>query len=230
NMNSSSAETTKSQMIEKMGHEFGSMFFVLYNEISWLTFQWIEFKELYGSKESRIELMNEAAPFFFYTVQHVLWYQLLLGGTRLTDPPKSGSNKNITFRAIPQYIKDDDFKSEIENDLEELLAQSNYCRVWRNQKISHLDHALAIQDENARPLETASREKFRITLEKMQILFKKIHQKYLPSAVRFDRMTSSRGAISLLHKIEAGIWYDESIHQLKLEGKWNKDYEPDSRV
>src|SRR5690606_12563436 len=144
-----------------------------------------------------------------------------------TDPPKSWSKKNITFRAIPQYIKDDDFKSEIENDLKELCVLSSFCRDWRNRKISHIDRGLAIKDSDIKPLETATREKFRITLEKIHNLYNKVQEKYIESTVGFSMLTSSRGAISLLHKIEASIWYDKSIHQLKLEGKWNKDDEPD---
>lgn len=229
-MNVSSAEETKSRMVEMMGHEFGSLFFVLYNETSWLTFQWLEFKELYGTKETRIELMNNVAPFFFYTVQKVMWYQLLLGITRITDPMESFGKSNATFKAIPQYVEDDKFKFEIKNDIQEICELSKFCRDWRNRVISHLDYALAIQDNNVIPLETSSREKYRIVLEKTHMLINKIHKKYLQSYVGFDRITSYRGATSLLLRIEAGLWYDELAHKSKLEGTWKWDDEPVSRV
>lgn len=83
------AEEIKNEMIEKLGTDFGLLLNSLYNEITWLTFRWIEFVELYGTKETRLELMNKSAPFLFFTIQKVLWENLLLGISRITDPPKS---------------------------------------------------------------------------------------------------------------------------------------------
>lgn len=57
------------EMIDRVGHEFGLLFYHLYNETLWLTTKWIEYKELYGTKESRIDLMNKTAPTFFYIVE-----------------------------------------------------------------------------------------------------------------------------------------------------------------
>lgn len=87
NMGSKSGEQVRDEMVEKLGHDFGRLLNSLYNEISWLTFKWIEFRELYGTKESRFDIMNKTAPIFFSTIQKVLWENLLLGVARITDPP-----------------------------------------------------------------------------------------------------------------------------------------------
>jgi hypothetical protein len=158
------AEEIKKDMIEVLGTDFGSILFSLHNEIIWLTLRWIEFKELYGTKESRIELMNEVAPFFFFTIQKVLRENLMLGISRITDPPKSNGKKNASIRAIQKFIQDDCFKEELEKDIQDIIENATFCRDWRNRWIAHLDYELAINNQNAKPLESATRRKLKLII------------------------------------------------------------------
>ena len=158
-MGTQTPEEVKEEMISKMGTNFGSLFYSLYNEITWLTFKWIKFRELYGTKESRIELMNKAAPFFFFTIQKVLWDNLLLGITRITDPAEMRGKKNITFNAIGQFIQDKQFLLDFENDLVEIITDSEFCRDWRNRRIAHLDYELSVNQQNAEPLKKSNQAK-----------------------------------------------------------------------
>jgi hypothetical protein len=143
-MGTQTTEELKADMIKKLGVDFGSLLYSLHNEITWLTLKWIEFNELYGTKESRIELINKAAPFFFFVVQKILWDNLLLGIARVTDPPETRGKKNTTLKALGQHILDDNFKSEFEKDLNDILTESEFCRDWRNRWIAHIDYELAV--------------------------------------------------------------------------------------
>lgn len=222
-METQTTEEVKEDIIKKMGTDFGSLFHSLYNEITWLTFKWIEFKELFGSKESRFELMNKAAPFFFYTVQKTLWENLLLGVARITDPPESFKKKNTTLQAIGQHLLDPTFRADFEKDLMEILDECKFCRDWRNRWIAHMDYELGVNRDSAKPLEPATRLKLRLTIEKIHSLYNKISLKYLGSTVAWQVLTSDRGAISLLHKIEDGIRFDEEEHKRMLNGNWKPD-------
>ncbi|WP_408068516.1 AbiU2 domain-containing protein [Vineibacter terrae] len=55
----------------------------------WLHVKWEEYVELYGKRQSRVDLLNEAAPLFFRIVQDALWADTLLHIARLTDEPNS---------------------------------------------------------------------------------------------------------------------------------------------
>src|SRR5687768_4930180 len=152
-------EQVKHEMLDKMGPEFGSLFYSIYKEITWLTFKWSEFRELYGTKESRIELMNKVAPFFFFTTQRVYWENLILGIARITDPATTGGKKNATLRALGQYIHDQQFKAEFEQAVSGILSESDFCRDWRNRWIAHMDYELSVNNRNAEPLKTATRQR-----------------------------------------------------------------------
>ncbi|MBY5959438.1 hypothetical protein KUV50_14905 [Membranicola marinus] len=229
-MSFKTANEIKAKMVNKLGQEFGTLFYSLHNEIIRLTYQWLEFKELYGVKESRILLMNEAAPFFFYTIQRVLWNHLLIGVTRITDPKKSVGKRNITLRAVEDFIEDKSFQSEFASAIKELCEASKFCRDWRNKKIVHIDYDLSMKKPGVKPLEKATREKFGIVIEKIQSLYNKVHQEYFDSSIAFYLMNSSPGAKAMLHRIEDGMEYEKIVHKRKLEGDWDWNESKDSKV
>ena len=78
------AEEVKQNHIEHMGEELGSIFHALWNEVAWLHQKWDQYNILFGTKPSRINLMNETAPLFFRIVQDSLWEDTLLNIARLT--------------------------------------------------------------------------------------------------------------------------------------------------
>ena len=64
-MTTQNASEAKAENIAKMGQELGEQFSALWQELAGLHSRWGEFVELYGSKKSRIELINHTAPAFF---------------------------------------------------------------------------------------------------------------------------------------------------------------------
>jgi hypothetical protein len=222
-------EDIKKEMIEKLGEDFGSLVYAIRNEVTWLTFKWIEFSELFGTKETRIELLNQSAPFFFFTIQKVLWDNLILGIAILTDPIESNGKKNITLKAIPFFISDANFRKEIERDIKELNSESNFCRDRRNKIIAHMDYNFGIDLQNAKVLEPATREKLRSTIERIQSIYNKIELKYLGRTVGYKYLTSHRGAISLLHTIESGIRFEEQAYEKRKRGD-DIDYNYTSKI
>lgn len=99
-MGTRTADEVRREMIEKLGDDFGTLLGSLYFEILWLTHKWHAFRELFCSKSSRIDLMNESSSFFFFTVQEVLRDDLLLTIAKLTDPPESMGKKNMTLKQL----------------------------------------------------------------------------------------------------------------------------------
>ena len=90
----------KADHVSKMGEEIGLIYDALWQEIAWIHKKWAEYVALFGTTPERIELLNQAAPSFFRTVQDSMWEDVLLHLARLTDSPRS-MGKNKVHRALP---------------------------------------------------------------------------------------------------------------------------------
>src|SRR5215211_3228771 len=86
------------EYISAMGERLGRQCAKLWEELALLHVTWAEYIELFGSKETRIELLNSAAPGFFHMIQARLWEALVLQIARLTDASRSSGHSNLTLR------------------------------------------------------------------------------------------------------------------------------------
>jgi len=216
-------EELKQIRINILGNDFGLLYDSLYNEIISIEHKWIEFKELFGEKESRFEIMNKTAPYFFYIIQNVLWENLVLGIARITDPISTSGKKNATIIAIPYYLTDLNFKTKIENIIKEIEDRADFCRDWRNRIISHKDLILSIDPQNAKPLKTATRLKFKEVLAQIRELINAIELKYFNQRVGFEYLESENGALNLLHYLESGMKYKKEQIEKRKSGQPTDD-------
>src|SRR3989304_10132230 len=97
-------DDVRKEHLASMGPRLGPVCNELLNEVAWLHAKWHEYKELYGEKPTRVELLNRAAGFFFRIVQDTLWEDTLLHVARLTDPPGSGRRQNLTVFRLPSPV------------------------------------------------------------------------------------------------------------------------------
>jgi AbiU2 len=123
----------RSQKRARMGEALGDLCFLLWKELTWLHIKWEEFRTLYGTSEKEIALLNAVAPNFFGRLQEVLWQDLMLHISRLTDPPRSVGRDNLSIRRLPALIEELSLKAEIENLVAEGVARSDFARDWRNR-------------------------------------------------------------------------------------------------
>ena len=93
-------EEARTEHIRVMGEELGSLYDALWQEVAGLHGKWSEYAALFGTRESRVDLLNQAAPYFFRIVQDSLWEDVLLHIARLTDPPKSAGKSNLTVQCF----------------------------------------------------------------------------------------------------------------------------------
>lgn len=156
-------------------------------------------------------------------MKKTLWNDLLLGITRLTDPVKSVGKRNITLQSLANHIHYPELKVEIEKDVAVLKEKSSFCRDWRNRSIAHFDYDLTINQQTAKPLESANREKFQETITGIHTIIKKVYLHYLKSAVMFDFIDSFQGAQILLAHLENGLRFKELKREGKLSGTWSDD-------
>src|SRR3979409_1675747 len=100
------AEESKHKHIKEMGTALGTQFSEIWQQVAYLHFNWQEFIELFGTKPTRVELLNQVAPAFFHMVQKLLWEETLLHIARLTDAPRTAGRENLTIRNLPELVSD----------------------------------------------------------------------------------------------------------------------------
>lgn len=197
-------EEVRQQHLDSMGKELGSLYHALWNEPAWLYAKWDEYVEMYGTKPSRVELINQAAGHFFRVVQDSLWEDALLHIARLTDPPKSMGKNNLTIQWVPQLIDDLGVKKQIADLIETAITKTDFCRDWRNRHIAHKDLGLALKT-GAEPLKPASRAKVKKALDSISDVLNAVSGHYMDSTTSFEGVGTGNGAISLLYVIDDGL-------------------------
>jgi hypothetical protein len=69
-----------------MGKDLGELFHATSSELTWIHWRWRQYRTLFGEKQSRIDLLNEAAPLFFRILHNVFFQDTLLVIARLVGP------------------------------------------------------------------------------------------------------------------------------------------------
>lgn len=191
-----------------MGVELGGLYHALWNELAWLHSKWSEYVELFGTKSSRIELINEAAGHFFGLVQDSLWEGTILHIARLTDPPKSAGKENLSIQKLPTLICDEKAKTNVSCLVARAVENAKFCRDWRNRHIAHKDFRLAMKT-GAEPLMPASRANIKLVLASLSDALNAVSMHYMESTTCFEIITAGDGAVSLLYVLDDGLRANE---------------------
>lgn len=212
-------EESKQKCINDMGQKLGSIYHALNDELAWLNIKWGEYVELFGTKPSRIELINNAAGVFFRIVQDTLWVDTLLHIARLTDAPKSVGKDNLTIRRLTEYINDEEFKNKIVELVNIAVKKAKFCKDWRNRHIAHIDLKLALKD-NAKNLKSASRKKVKEVLKSISDVLNAISEHYSNSSTLFESIGIVSGAQSLLYVLDDGLKAKQDRQKRRKAGKY----------
>ena len=212
----------KDERVQSMGPDLGPVFHALWNEVAWLHEKWQEYCELFGTRASRIELMNEAAPMFFRIVQDSLFEDILIHITRLTDPPKSCGKENLTICRIPSLLSDQQARANVKELIDVASQKAAFCRDWRNRHIAHTDLDLALK-EGAKPLEAASRQEVKKALEAISNVLNSIETHYTGKETCFGGDTRPGGAVGLIGVIDAGLRAEKERNERMEAGEYRPE-------
>lgn len=140
-----------------MGDELGSVFYRLHCDRASLHLKWKEYARLFGTDESRVELLNGVAPAFFRMVQDALWENVLLHLCRLTEaqgPP--GKTARLTLRCFPSMVAET-IRPDVNRALRKVTKSTVFAWDWRSRVIGHSNRQIALQEKDVRRLRKASR-------------------------------------------------------------------------
>ncbi len=207
NMTQRICEEVKTDYVEKMGKEFSTQFYALWQEFTWLAMKWGEYEALYGVGSKCVELLNDAAPAFCWMVQNVLWEDMLLHISRPTDPPASGmgeDKENLTIRNLLRLVKDRAIKADLHMLVNTAGDKVKSIRDWRNHRIARCNLDLAINN-GSRPLASADKEQVREAMHAIREVLTVLEQRYIDTETVFIGSITHRGALDVLHVLYFGI-------------------------
>lgn len=206
-MTEQSASEHKEAAIQAMGQELGEIFAALWQDVAITNVYWAEYVELYGTKPTRIKLMNNAASFFFHMLQEELWLMNLLHLSRLTDPavsPGKPVKTNLSIRALVNPITDALFKVSVARLCTEAEKATEFARDARNRIIAHTDLKLALNHPTD-PLKDGSRAQVKEALVKIAETLNAVAKHYGLATTRFDMTPRAHGASDLVLLLDEAV-------------------------
>src|SRR6266436_693473 len=109
--------------VQTMGKELGDLFYATSSELTWIHWRWKQYRTLFGEKQSRMDLLNEAAPLFFHIVRNVLFEDTLLAIARLVGSPRSSNKPNLTVERFTLLV-DLNLRSEVSSLIQKAKASA----------------------------------------------------------------------------------------------------------
>ena len=220
-----SVAESKAEHIAKMGAELGEFYSALWQELAWIHSKWAEYVALFGTSPGRIDILNDAAPKFFRTVQDSLWEDVLLHLARLTDSPQSMGKDNLSVRRLPDLQALKTSAVPVGNLVASALLATEFARDWRKRKLAHGDLSLAL-GLPAQPLAPASRQAVRDALQALDAILNALSGAYLDSTTMFQ--SDDADAVALLYVLRDGLRHDaERKERIETRAYRPEDLKPD---
>ncbi len=203
-----SADEKRTQCISAMGSDLGAMYCDLNDHLLDILLLWKQYELLFGVDLETVQLLNDSAPTFFGILQAQLWDGVMLGISRLTDPPLSGGKKTLSIKAIPPLVSDLNVRAMVDAAIGKALADAEFTRTHRNKRIAHND-LVHIQDRTANPLPPASRQKIKAGLDSICAVLEVLNGHYRKSTMFYDDIIYDGGAGSVVSLLRDGLLHRE---------------------
>ena len=203
----------RADKISKMGMELGEVHFLLWKDLTWLHFEWDQYVSLFGTDPSRIDVMNKTAPRLFWSLDRVLWQDLLLSLSRLIDPPGTKGQENLTFLRLLRVLPSSGPRKELESAINEYEKAARFARDWRHKLYAHreLFHA---SDPDVHPLKHASRESVVDALEAAAFVMNVVEDHYEKSTTAYETAHEPIGSgYDLLCYLDRGLHARETAEE-----------------
>ena len=186
-----------------------------------------EFEQLFDNVE-HVKLLNVVGGSFFADVQRILWDDLLLRITRLTDPKQTGrgkgrSNDNLTVRQLPgvcEVCERDDLREKVEEQVEAAIQAAKFARSHRNKRIGHKDrYPIELPSTSLRQIRGALDAVYTV----LQTVYMGLRSMHLAVEV-VDRRPGVRSFLARTeHLVDAVLCVDELLALSGRKPVWDED-------
>ncbi|MDM0045712.1 hypothetical protein QTH91_14575 [Variovorax dokdonensis] len=181
------------------------------SEVTQLHARWIIYRQLYGTSEERVDLLNESASSVFAALQDVWLHDVQLCLSKLDDPAGSGSRTNMTLEALHQALVSTGeaaAAAKLAACLPAFHAACGKIRHRRNKWIAHFDQATML---SADPRMSASRDEVETALEAVRDAMNAVSVHYADGGIAYEHTALQADGDALIYRLRQGLRYRELV-------------------
>ena len=182
-------------------------------ETVWLHGRWIIYRQLYGTSQERIDVLNRSASTFFNVLQKSLLHDVQLSLGKLGDPAGSGVRKNLSLSALAGELESIG-ENAIVSKLKPLIVSfDDTCtklRHRRNKWIAHFDLNTMLGSK-VKPLEGPSRTEIETALEALREALNCVEHHYTKSQTAYEHFVMRHDGEHLISTLKQGLRYRELV-------------------
>ncbi|HMN22921.1 MAG TPA: hypothetical protein PKE38_00410 [Ignavibacteriaceae bacterium] len=194
-------------------------------EVTRCHYYWIVYRQLLGTSESRIELINKTTPSFFILFQDLFLDYITLQISKLTDPADYRKYKNFSFYYLLELLKQESpikFYEKLSSILEKLQVKSALFRDRRNKVVAHRDlDSISNKSEYG-----ISRESVEAVLQVIREYLNEIDFHFFNTTTLYEEFITDLkdDGVALLVRLAKSLAYDDLVQQKKIEIKLWENY------
>jgi hypothetical protein len=210
----SSAEV-KAEFVASFPPKTGELAYELSSSITFLHLKWKLFRALFGTSQERINLLNQTAPAFFAFVGQIMFNDVVLAITRLTDRKRKTACLAQLITLLAPHVGMAELAGW-RSQLALLNAAVEPLRETRNRYLAHDELPTAL-NSNPRPMPGVSRAQVETMLKRIRGLFESIEEKFRGSHTPHESV-DAQGGEQLIASLERAVG-GHSIGHEKSKGR-----------
>ncbi|MBC8348882.1 MAG: hypothetical protein O3A82_02205 [Verrucomicrobia bacterium] len=183
------------------------------DEVMWTHGRWILYRQLFGTDEHRVSILNRSASTAFSMIQGMMLNDIQLSISRLGDPAGSGARKNLTLRRLlveVRKVNEATLASELEPLIDIFESHTENVRTRRNKAIAHLDLATKLETSVV-SCAGPSREEIETALESLRGVLNHIELYFTDSQTLYNDCILRAAGDSLISSLTRGLRYSELV-------------------
>lgn len=184
-------------------------------DVVWLHGRWIIYRQLFGTKKERVDLLNEAAGTVTWMLQNVLLHDVQLWLSKIGDPAGAGDRKNLTLRRLQNELRgagEAELADSVEPHLDAFELASEKIRQRRNKWIAHNDLVTRLEAREV-PFAGPSRDEVENALAALRVVMNHIEVKFTDSQTAYEHFVMNQDGEHLVTALARGKRYAELVKE-----------------
>jgi len=194
-------------------------------EVTRCHYYWILYRQLFGTNETRLEIINKTTPSFFVMYQDMFFDYITLELSKLTDPADFGKYKNLSFYYLLELLQgeiSEEFNKMLKDILDELKSVTILFRNRRNKLVAHRDlETIGKKNEYG-----ISRQSVEDALTVVGKYLNEIDSHFFNTTTMYKEFITDLkdDGTALLINLAKSLAYDDLVKQKKINSRFWEDY------
>jgi hypothetical protein len=184
-------------------------------DVVWLHGRWIIYRQLFGTNEARVQILNETAGTVTWMLQQLLLHDVQISLSKLGDSAGSGSRTNLTLRTLLAALEaagEIDITAKMKPLLDTFDVSCERVRHRRNKWIAHSDLATKLSSR-ATPLSGPSREEIEAALLALREAMNALELHYTECQTAYEHFVMNQDGEHLISAIARAKCYRDLVKE-----------------